>query len=225
MNYKKNTNLQKLDELYESILTTSEKQGLIKEIPIFGQFYKIALASKSVSDHLFMFKLSRFIEDIDEVSNQDLTIIKNTLKNESNEEISEKLLLVVDRLDEAEKSRYIAQALNLFSIEELTKKDFLRTVDQIQKMYIGDLISFAQCNWIGNFTSHDLEKMDLSSLIGTPLMKIENIDQKDLEKDGRVDEIGITKFEDTNFGSIFRKVLNNQPPYSELEKIRLFKQK
>ncbi|PKG95981.1 hypothetical protein [Paraglaciecola sp. MB-3u-78] len=226
MKFKQYGELQKWNAVYEAILITSEKQGLIKEIPIFGHFCKIAQATKSVSDQLFMFKLSKFIEDVNKVSNQELTTITNALKYEPNEELAEKLLLTIDNLNEADKSKYIAQALYLYSNVELTKSDFLRSLDLIQKMYIGDLNNLVRVGWISSFiTSEELESMDLVSLIGTPLIKVQNINQEDLKRDGRIDEIGVTKYEETNFGGTFIKVLHNKPPYSVLQKQLMFERK
>ena len=218
MNEKQYGGLQQFSDVYEAILVTSEKQGLIKDIPIFGYFYKAAIATNSVSDQLFMLKLSRFIGDTNKISNQELTSIKTALLHEPNDELAEKIVLTVDSLTESDKSRYIAQALHLYSMVELTKNDFLRSLDLIQKMYIGDLKIFASVRSIWFCTSEELEHMDLVSLIGTPILKVQYINQDELRKDGRTDEIGLTKFEETNFGRIFRDVLNNRPPYSELQK-------
>lgn len=205
------------ETLYE-VLIASDKEGLIGDIPIFGSFYKAAKVSKSVSDRLFLLKLATFIEDINSLTDKDLTCIKDTLESESNSDLAEKLLLVIDNLTETEKSKYMAQALTLYSRSELTKSHFLRSLDLIQKMYIGDLNAYAESHWILNCSSEDLESMDLNSLIGTPILKVQNIDPKELRADGRESEIGITKFEETRFGKIFRDVLNNKEPYSEMGK-------
>lgn len=210
--------LSTISKTLHEVLIASDKEGLIGDIPIFGSFYKFAKASKAVSDQVFLLKLATFIEDINSLTDKDVTCVKNALKFESNSDLAEKLLLVIDNLTETEKSKYMAQALTLYSRSELTKSYFLRSLDLIQKMYIGDLNAYAESHWILNCSSEDLEYMDLTSLIGTPILKVQNIDPKELRDDGKESEIGITKFEETDFGKVFRNILKNHSPYSEMQK-------
>ena len=215
---KKDGFLAVLNDTYNAVLITSEKEGLLKDVPVFGHFYKAAMISKSVSDQLFLMKLAKFIDDTNLLTDSDVRSIKKALAFESNSDLAELLILAVDNLSDAGKSIYIAQSLNLYSRSELTKSDFLRATDLIQKMYIGDLKVNSNIGGINGCTSEDLESMGLISLIGTSLLTLENISPQKLKSDGREEEVGLTRFSDTYFGSTFRHVLENKNPYSDLQK-------
>ena len=212
-----------IGETFESILEVSCKQGLINDIPVFGTFYKLANFTASVSDALFLRKLSVFLNDINKLTKEDLSKVQNMFRHASNSDIAEKIILIINSLTEPNKSSYIAKFTSLYSQSELTRDDFLRSVDLIQKLYLGDLEKYRDIRWI-NHTNDDLERRGLISLIGTPLIRAQNVDQRQLISDGRESELGLITYEDTDFGRVFKDGLNEREPYSEMEKTNLQKQ-
>lgn len=161
-----------------------------------------------------------FISEVDKVSQSDLEAIKTALNFDSNEELAEKVIIVIDNLNDTDKSKYIAQALHLYSQVELTKSDFLKSIDVIQKIFLGDLEAFAFAH--SHFSDNDeLERTNTTGLIGTGLIQIQNTDYDELVRDERLNEIGKITYEHTAFGRTFHSVMNNRPPYSELHKQHL----
>lgn len=209
---------QRINRLYEDFTNAIVETGAIKEIPYFGQFVKYAEHAQNISNCMFIKKLARFVEDIQSVTDGDLKQIKLALEHSPEKELAEKIILAVDSLYDLSKTKYIAQALHLYSQLELTKADFLRTLDLIQKLYAGDLAKLETFNWISGVTNDDLEYYGLSSLIGTPILKIEHVSQRMLTDEGRHDELGLVRFTQSNFGYIFLSVLKNRKPYTELQK-------
>lgn len=208
-----------------AILEVAEKEGLWKDVPIFGEFYKLAVASQSVSDHIFLNKLKLFIEELATVNGNDLSQIKNMLKFDGDEEIARKVLLVVHSLTDTGKAKYIAQAINFYTIKELTKHHFLRSVNMIESMYLADLETLGNGRYtIYGVTFDELEYHGLDGIIGTPLLKEIPVRPDDIGRTISEEDSYITKYEGTYFSNVFISVLMNETPYSELQKHRLVEQ-
>lgn len=200
----------------DDLLKALSGSGLIKEIPYFGKFLKVAEEVQNISNSVFIYKLTRFVEDINSIDESALQRISTALECSPIPELAEKIIIAVDSLHDVSKAKYIAQALSLYSQIELSKEDFLRSLDLIQKLYVGELEVLATEGYVAGATSDDLEASGLTSLIGTPVLKIDRIDQKELISDGREDEVGLIRFSTSNFGAVFASVLRNNKPYSVL---------
>jgi hypothetical protein len=83
----------------------------------------------------------------------------------------------------------------------------LRSVDTIHNYFIEDLNRFLFQSNIWFCTFEDLERQNLESLVGSPLIKEQLIDRQGLIRSGREDEVGITNYENSSFGEIFKSAL------------------
>ena len=65
--------------VYEDFTNAVIETGAIKDIPYFGQFVKYAEQVQNISNHIFIKKLSRFVEDINSLTHGDLKQINKKL--------------------------------------------------------------------------------------------------------------------------------------------------
>ena len=181
--------------------------GILKDIPIFGSAIKIAELTMSIRDHFFLKKLGRFIYQLDELTEADKEAISQFSKSPDSEKISSKLIQVIDNITDVEKADLIGKLFISYCSGKIDKSNFLRSVDTIHNYFIEDLKRFVFQSNIWFCTFEDLESQNLESLVGSPLIKEQLIDRQDLIRSGREDEVGITNYENSSFGEIFKNAL------------------
>jgi hypothetical protein len=181
--------------------------GILKDIPIFGSAIKIAELTMSIRDHFFLKKLARFIYQLNELTEADKETISQFSKSPDSEKISSKLIQVIDNITDIEKADLIGKLFISYCSGKIDKSNFLRSVDTIHNYFIEDLNSFLFQSNIWFCTFEDLERQNLESLVGSPLIKEQLIDRQDLIRSGREDEVGITNYENSSFGETFKSAL------------------
>ncbi len=190
----------------EIVLDDNLDNGILKDIPFFGSAVKIAELTMSIRDHFFLKKLSRFIYQLSDLSEADKETIKNFSKSPDSEIISNKLIQVIDNVTDIEKSDLIGKLFISFCSGKINKSNFLRAIDTIHHYFLEDLKSFIYHSHCLDSTYEDLEYYKIESLISSPLIKEMYIDRNYLIRNGREDEIDTTKYEYSNFGSVFKEV-------------------
>jgi len=181
--------------------------GILKDIPLFGSAIKVAELTMSIRDHFFLKKLSRFIYQLDALNETDKESIHHFSKSPDSEKISSKLIQVIDNVTDIEKADLIGKLFISFCSGKIDKSNFLRAVDTIHNYFIEDIKRFIFKSNVWFCTFEDLEQQNIESLVGSPLIKEQLIDRQDLIRSGREDEVGITNYENSNFGEIFKQAL------------------
>ncbi|WP_038176324.1 hypothetical protein [Vibrio pacinii] len=191
----------------ELALDSNLDNGILKDIPVFGSAIKVAELTMSIRDHFFLKKLSRFIYQLDGLTEDDKEAIRHFSKSSDSEKISSKLIQVIDNVTDIEKADLIGKLFVSFCTGKIDKSNFLRSVDTIQNYFIEDLNRFLCGSNIWFSTFEDLESQNLEGLVASPLIKEQFIDRQDLIRSGREDEIDITNYEQSRFGEIFKNAL------------------
>ncbi|PKH05963.1 hypothetical protein [Moritella sp. Urea-trap-13] len=191
----------------EVALDNGLENGILKDIPVFGTAIKVAELTMSIRDHFFLQKLSKFIFKLESLSDKEKSAINDFSRSPDSEKISNKIIQVIDNVTDIEKAELISILFISYCSGEINKSNFLRSVDTIHNYFIDDITEFVSASNLWFYTYEDLEQQNLENLVGSPLIREQFMDRQDLIRSGRESEIGITNYENSKFGEIFRKAL------------------
>lgn len=185
----------------EIALDSILKDGMLKEIPIFGTLVSIYKIGSSLRDRHNFKKIAIFLnglKDIPEVERQAF-LSKLHEEDKYRESIFEKILLLLERLDESRKAEFVGNLFKLYIMEVIDKNKFLRLSGIVERAAIYDLLalhykhSLYDKDWEGE-KPYSFHEASHSALLSFGLM-----DQKIVEKysqrnrdygvDGIVDQV------------------------------------
>lgn len=135
-------------ELIEIPLDNFISDENVKDIPVVGTIAKILNIGFSISDKIFIKKLTRFLN---ELNGLDKSFIMKEIKyiddsKKYNYKIGEKLLEIIERIDSDGKPEIIGRLFKNFLSKELTQYEFLKLADIVEKTFYYDLILLRECN-------------------------------------------------------------------------------
>jgi hypothetical protein len=141
-------------------------EGFLKEIPIIGSIYSLSKATISIQDRLFTNKLLAFLKNIKEVP---VGLRKKAISKIENDstyktKVGEKLLYIIDKCEDKEKSELIGRLFGAFLKEELNYSDFLRAAKCIELINLEDLKQFVETTWLR------MDFADAGDMVGAGLM-------------------------------------------------------
>ncbi|REC42440.1 hypothetical protein [Chryseobacterium sp. 5_R23647] len=133
-----------ISDVNEVILDSFLEDGLVKDIPIFGLFFKGKNFVSTIQDKLFYKKMFTFLKELENTSSEDRK--KETEKIDKNPnyrtKVGEKLLFIINENNDCEKSKYIGILFKKFINQNLNYDDFIRLSNCINKTNIIDLNNF-----------------------------------------------------------------------------------
>lgn len=117
------------------------EDGVLKEIPFFGSLYKGFKAAIGIRETIFAKKVFRFLNKIKEIPVEERKIFIEKLesKKEFRQKVGEKLIFLIERLDDIEKPEIIGRLFNAAIKEKITYDEFLRLSLIVDKAYLPDL--------------------------------------------------------------------------------------
>lgn len=146
----KNENLQNVVEgLGEFLIDSNLNEGLLKEIPILSTIVGVAKSGISVADRLFLKKLVFFLNEVKDIPKDTREkMINNIDKSEKFKiKVGEKLMYIIDKCEDHEKSRLIAILFKSFINGGLDYDDFLKSSKVIENATVEDLMWFVKNDW------------------------------------------------------------------------------
>ena len=116
--------------------------GVLKDIPIFGSLYKIYQAGHSIRDAIFAKKVFRFLTGLKDIpSSQRKAFIEKMDGSEIfNHRVGEKLIVILDRLDDLDKPTIIARLFNATVCETIKFETFLKLASIVDKAFLPELL-------------------------------------------------------------------------------------
>lgn len=164
-----------ISDVNEVILDSFLEDGLVKDIPIFGLFFKGKNLVSTIQDKLFYKKIFTFLKELENTSSEDRK--RETEKIDKNldykTKVGEKLLFIINENDDCEKSKYIGILFKEFINQNLTYDDFIRLSNCVNRTNIIDLNNFI------NASITNLLKEEYESYINTGLITQEFYDSMD----------------------------------------------
>jgi hypothetical protein len=163
----KNDNFQDvIMDLGETDIDAVLDERVLKEIPILGSILGIGRATMSIQDKLFTKKLLTFLLQL---KNTDAESRKEQIEKIDNDpkyktKVGEKLLHIIDKCEDSEKSNYIGRLFQCYIEEKLDYEDFLRASKCIELTFLYDLKRFIKEKW------NNMEMEEAGDLVGSGLM-------------------------------------------------------
>lgn len=169
--------LRKLDneQLKNDILETTGLfiNTLCGDVTSAGQLVnKILETSLNFRDKILMRNFFNYILAIDKSLEQGVKLlVKLFPDDEKGKKNAEKIVLILDRIDNEEKLKYIANATKSCVYQDITVEEFFRIIKIIDNSYFYDLVFLSnnitkKCTFKGNITVHALANLGLMMQCG-----------------------------------------------------------
>ncbi len=123
----------------ELILDSILDNGVLQDIPILGTIYKIGKAGLGIRDKYFAKKVLKFLFSIKEISSKDRQKFVTELENSTGQRAGETLVILLDRIDNLEKTSILSNLLKAKVEEKISIEKFLRLAAITEKAFINDL--------------------------------------------------------------------------------------
>lgn len=131
----------RLIDASEILLDSGIPNGLIKEIPIISTIYSFGRVGIAIRDRIFIKKLLRFLIEISKVSEKEREEFGQKMEadKEFSHKVGETLIITLDRLDNINKSEYLAKLFNSVIKKRITYDTFLGLSYALDKAIISDI--------------------------------------------------------------------------------------
>ena len=133
---------EKLSELTsdyaESTLDFFTENEALKDIPIFGTFFKIFKTVNNIKEQFFLKKLYKFLFHLKEIPLKNRIEFINNLE-EDKQKVGEKILILIDKLDDLDKPKMISNLFKATIEEKISYQEFLIISNAVSNSYINDL--------------------------------------------------------------------------------------
>lgn len=130
-------------ELAETTLDSVIDNPILQNIPVVQgciAFYKMGIG---IRERHNIKKILQFLNSLSTISLEEKEdFIKKLNSENQSEEIFERVLVILDRLDEEEKASILGNLFKLYVYEIITKDKFLRLAAIVEKSYLSDLKAF-----------------------------------------------------------------------------------
>lgn len=128
-----------LKEIAENALEITLDQvinnGVLRDIPVINTLANIVKAGISVSEELFFRKLTRFLVELEKVPVEDRAKLLDKYPEDSDaqKELGERLLLLLEKLNQAEKPTILARFFSAYVREEIDLQTFSRLAHTLER--------------------------------------------------------------------------------------------
>ncbi len=129
----------------EVALDSILKDGLLKEIPIIGTLISLGKILTSLKDRQTIKKIVIFLSKLKDIPIKDRKDFASHMddNDQFSESTSEKVLLLLERIDETSKAEIIGNLFKLYILNIIDKNDFMRFANIVERAYYQDLLSLS----------------------------------------------------------------------------------
>jgi hypothetical protein len=122
----------------------SEVEGVAKDIPVVGSIVKLLKIGFSVKDIILFRKLGKFLWTLSDIPLDKRIELIRKLENDSNykTEVGAKIMLLLERTDDFEKPKIMANAFKAYLYNEITYIQLQKINFGIDRLFIGDIKEF-----------------------------------------------------------------------------------
>jgi hypothetical protein len=132
----------------EVALDSILKYGVLKDIPVIGSIIGVAKATISIRDKLLVKKILHFLRELGDTTEEERRKFLQEFEEDAKEQrkIGENLILLLDRLDNLDKSAMVAKLLKAYIKGEIKSYDefayYSALVDRSPMFDLSALLSF-----------------------------------------------------------------------------------
>jgi hypothetical protein len=125
------------------------EDGVARDIPIIGTVIGLGKTAVGIKESLFLKKVIYFISELRNISatKRHEMIEKIDKSGKFRTKVGEKLLYIIDRCDDHEKSQIIARLFSAFLMETISYEEFLRASHIVDHLMNDDLKWFIESGW------------------------------------------------------------------------------
>lgn len=115
---------------------------LLKDVPIVGVVKSIFKSAQNVRDYFFMKRLSMFLFELHNQNAEEINdLILKFNKSKDRERTIDKLIIVIERLDDFDKAKMMAYAFDAYLKSKIDRETLTRFWHIIDRVFIEDLCS------------------------------------------------------------------------------------
>ncbi len=154
-------------DLAEVALDHILDDGIIKDIPVVRSVVALYETIVSVRDMLLIKKLLLFLLSLSSVSPEKKTKFKEKINSDEKFKrvVGEKLIVILDRLDDMEKPALVARAFQAYVEEHIDLETFQRLTSAIDRSFLLDMRTLKTVGDPKKFTSHTTLNLSNSGLL------------------------------------------------------------
>lgn len=116
--------------------------GVLKDIPVIGSIVGLFKIGSSIKERHTIRKIAEFLNRLEDVTEEEKTAFLQRLDQEKEgQDLFEKLLLLLERLDETLKARIVGNLFRMYIMDVFDRNLFLRCCMIVEKAFLADLIS------------------------------------------------------------------------------------
>jgi hypothetical protein len=148
--------------------------GVLKDIPIVGSLFSITKLTIAIKDKILLKKISYFLFELNSISeNKRLEFIDKLQNDESyGEKVGEKLLLIIDKINDYSKSKFIGKLFAATIKEKIDYNTFLKLSNIIDRCFCNDLYKLKLIN---ELKYDEYNEDDIDEFYNLGLLKNEGI--------------------------------------------------
>lgn len=123
--------------------------GIARDIPIIGTIIGLGKASIGIKEILFLKKIVYFISELKNISvtKRREMIDEIDKSGKFRTKVGEKLLYMIDKCEDHEKSQILALIFSAFLSENISYDEFLRASHIVDQVILEDLYWFVESGW------------------------------------------------------------------------------
>lgn len=116
------------------------EDGVFKEVPIIGTIQAVINTTSRFREHLFAKRIWRFLVELDKTSILDrLKFLEEITETSSQDQLSETLLLQLERLDDMGKPEILARFFSCYVKNEISVSDFRQLAAALERITIDSI--------------------------------------------------------------------------------------
>lgn len=156
----------------EILLDSQLNQGILKEIPIVSTMISVWNVGNSISDKLLATKIKSFLFELNSLDKSKISefVARYEHDKDFNTRMSTKLVFILDKCDNEEKSRLIGKLFIAFILGKMDEHDFYSASKALNQITISDL------EWFLDSLNFEIE--DCGTLISAGLVYFELIKEE-----------------------------------------------
>lgn len=144
-------------DFLEPAIDTLVHSGILREIPLLGTAVKLAHASRSVGDRIFLVKIATFLRGLEAVEETEASEFARKLAEDPTaaERTGQTLLLLIDSLDDLEKARVLAVVFAAYLRGEVERRDFRRLGSAVGMAMVDDICALVDADVEGRASTEE----------------------------------------------------------------------
>ena len=128
-------------DIAEIALDSLLQDGALKDIPIISTIIGTSKTISAIRDYFLIRKIWSFLQGIKDVGDKEKSKFIKDMEGDKNHrrEVGEKLIMLLDRLDDLSKPEMIAKLFKAHLKDKITLNEFFRFSSIIERVFINDL--------------------------------------------------------------------------------------